>query len=110
MDSAVESAAEVCLCLMCGIPGCGKSTLSQQLLEGAKDGLCVWHVCYDDHILDPQRAQYNHSNDLSWKQERRGLEERVEAAVQSRATDLFQNSMAEPSTVQVMLDATVAAM
>ena len=91
-----------CVCLLCGLPGAGKTTLVRQLMESAPADVVAWHVHYDDEIPDPQRANYE-SSDASWKQARGKLEVRVEDLIKSPepASDSFARSQQPSGTGQV---------
>eukprot|EP00933_Yihiella_yeosuensis_P041726 TRINITY_DN3612_c1_g5_i2.p1 TRINITY_DN3612_c1_g5~~TRINITY_DN3612_c1_g5_i2.p1 ORF type:complete len:327 (-),score=73.61 TRINITY_DN3612_c1_g5_i2:187-1167(-) len=97
-----------CLLLVCGLPGCGKSTFCKSLIARAEQekqllGACQWrHLCYDEVEMELRGQGSTHFDPDTWR------ESRVKAA--QAIAEIFENheksneSLDEKERLIVLLD------
>lgn len=69
------------VCIFCGLPGAGKSTVAENVRTMATPGVRYIHVCYDS-IMPYVKPQPDHSNTVSaWKSARMNILQNLESLI-----------------------------
>ncbi|GAX73447.1 hypothetical protein CEUSTIGMA_g899.t1 [Chlamydomonas eustigma] len=78
----------VCILVLCGLPGCGKTTLSKGLVSVAladkTENFHVVHLNFDDLLLDQLDTAQTHFSPEEWKSSRQTAFSRLEAIVSGK--------------------------
>jgi len=69
MLSNSAGSADVCVALVCGLPGAGKTTLCKGLLQTVRHQIQVKHICFDDFLLHGTKSQllWDETSASEWK-------------------------------------------
>ncbi|XP_060795159.1 L-seryl-tRNA(Sec) kinase-like isoform X2 [Neoarius graeffei] len=84
-----------CVCVLCGLPAVGKSTLTRLLSHHLHTrGWRTFTICYDEfipqeafHFHTPQREEEESSKEAGWKQYRHAVLECVDSFLQELSAD-----------------------
>lgn len=88
MEPHPVAMVETCILLVCGLPGCGKSSFCRRLLQKSSTealmGAAAWHhLCYDDVEAEVRVAAGNGSgfDPGTWQAARRQVAQRAQALI-----------------------------
>ena len=105
MNPAADSstAATVCMCVIAGVPGAGKSTLTELMASRAPPGVQIVSVQYDEFIADPSWAApagpaLEANGERSWKEQRGEILRRVRETLDGLTGGRSANTRIQPGT------------